>query len=1070
MSFIFNRKKSLRADEPLPNLGVSPASPPVPPSPSAKDIASKNTKKSKTLPVQPTTRTGGGGAAYPSYGATVDEFGRPKEAGGRKSLSGLEDEELQLMFGYWPIEAERELDLVKVEDIIRKCGQQIKSRGLDTPLIFSTRALDISVDANCSLIRAYLQDPSAWYRDIQFSSPLSLASMIKWSLGRIYNPTGGHGFLAWDMYERWRIGEREKIYPPRYFTTHLLYHLSTQTSNLLQCLMELLSSTAAYSHQNGMTPKKLASLFSAYIFGLPDDETFDTTYSVWLKYTHATEHMLLAYIRDQKATTNVHIPARLEEFIKTYDQSIQVNLTKPTATARLVEVKRIKRLARFHSKNIILGAGQWEVTGSKSWNLLFPSTKPAAVSSSTTLVPPTPAYTSAYRHLLNIRNIDMTDVDVVKGDLQRYKSLVEKEWSSFTNMGFGDGLVEEKKLQFDLTESERTGRKTKHDTMDWGTFASSGFSGRETYLQMDLDFSSSVKQQVTSWPERRAELSQQLRKTEKQLPAFPYNVQPVEERPIMLDDTFFEAWADVLISSGWTRDENKESSWGLIQWKSRPEGSSSQPLDGDGRTEERWFLIEETVPSEYRQEIIERKSKEKSGKRLSFLRAVRRKKDKPLPMPAIKESISAPGLSKYNTMPVSSSSANRPGSAAGNNRAIDQSVFSPSYTGPTRKLSAGGDALTDLSPGADFAHSSAASIGGSTLNTAGHGGGDDPRPPPPPPPNAPFMGRGIGGTLSSQRSSKWDRHGGMPFGRGKQLSPYNQQMPTGSFEYDEREASSFDEMVGQNGHGRSQSKDDTWLDIMTSSKSRMTAQEYDPTAKRRDSVLSEEDEEPETTTPRASPTRVFRPTPPILSVRPPTVVSEIVTDESYVPSRPTTQYATEGQSSVADDDEDPYGGMSDAGTEPARSPVSPTRNEELVYRGVRALPASPSEVDPYRHDRNGARPALGMRRNSDRTEPDVPIDYGDDPMRRSKFSSGGAGPSTAGPSRISNLIGMYEDRDAAAAQSIPPAVAGETKTVRLSDFGFRGTGTSSPVGQNFQGQSKVPRVVRKLPSIPGPRE
>ena len=49
--------------------------------------------------------------------------------------------------------------------------------------------------------------------------------MLKWALGRYVNPQGKHGYLSWELYERWRAGEREKGWPPRYISTHLLYHV-----------------------------------------------------------------------------------------------------------------------------------------------------------------------------------------------------------------------------------------------------------------------------------------------------------------------------------------------------------------------------------------------------------------------------------------------------------------------------------------------------------------------------------------------------------------------------------------------------------------------------------------------------------------------------------------------------------------------------------------------------------------------------------------------------------------------------------------------------------------------------
>jgi hypothetical protein len=96
------------------------------------------------------------------------------------------------------------------------------------------------------------------------------------------------------------------------------------------------------------------------------------------------------------------------------------------------------------------------------------------------------------------------------------------------------------------------------------------------------------------------------------LPSFPYDTTAREEGRIQVDSQFFEAWADTLVCGGWARDELKESSFALIQWKSRPRisesaGAKTRVADSDGRTEDRWFLVEEFVPKEYRDQLKEQK-------------------------------------------------------------------------------------------------------------------------------------------------------------------------------------------------------------------------------------------------------------------------------------------------------------------------------------------------------------------------------------------------------------------------------------------------------------------------------
>jgi hypothetical protein len=69
----------------------------------------------------------------------------------------------------------------------------------------------------------------------------------------------------------------------------------------------------------------------------------------------------------------------------------------------------------------------------------------------------------------------------------------------------------------------------------------------------------------------------------------------------------------VLVASGWTKEEIKESSWALIQFKSLPttgavpSSPSTSTPNNDARTAERWLLVEEMVPTEYRQDLLEGK-------------------------------------------------------------------------------------------------------------------------------------------------------------------------------------------------------------------------------------------------------------------------------------------------------------------------------------------------------------------------------------------------------------------------------------------------------------------------------
>lgn len=96
------------------------------------------------------------------------------------------------------------------------------------------------------------------------------------------------------------------------------------------------------------------------------------------------------------------------------------------------------------------------------------------------------------------------------------------------------------------TESERANRRKKHETIDWTTFENSGFQGRETFLDVDLNFNPGVndpfnKEDLLS--EARAKLiSERARSVEKSLPLFNYDITPKEERSIQVDKQFLEVY------------------------------------------------------------------------------------------------------------------------------------------------------------------------------------------------------------------------------------------------------------------------------------------------------------------------------------------------------------------------------------------------------------------------------------------------------------------------------------------------------------------------------------------------
>lgn len=124
-----------------------------------------------------------------------------------------------------------------------------------------------------------------------------------------------------------------------------------------------------------------------------------------------------------------------------------------------------------------------------------------------------------------------------------------------------------------------------------------------------------------------------------------------------------------------------DSNWVLIQFRSRPVTGmmTSSPDDPDGRIEDVWFLIEESVPEDYRMDVAAGKVRinnftrscllaeeyfqTKKSKRLSFLKPMRKKP------------VRSTGLASMNHLPPALPQA-----------PLDDSVFSPGTGGTTRYL------------------------------------------------------------------------------------------------------------------------------------------------------------------------------------------------------------------------------------------------------------------------------------------------------------------------------------------------------------------------------------------------
>jgi hypothetical protein len=232
--------------------------------------------------------------------------------------------------------------------------------------------------------------------------------------------------------------------------------------------------------------------------------------------------------------------------------------------------------------------------------------------------------------------------------------------TSLASLLQGFAAPDDSKLNFDLRESERRAIRQRPGSVQWSQFEQSGFVFANDGLSTVLSFDDGLQDDIQRWPAERAELMEKIRKTTKNIPAFPYDTTPAvvaspskdksssgqwETKPISrFDDVFAEVYADTMLGNGWSnRDEltHRNSNFVVVQYKSRPTPStvgsqsrgSSDPTQGyaagpDDRVDAAWFVVEEIVPQKYRTELeASGRHKNKSGPSLRKLNIFKKRKE-----------------------------------------------------------------------------------------------------------------------------------------------------------------------------------------------------------------------------------------------------------------------------------------------------------------------------------------------------------------------------------------------------------------------------------------------------------
>lgn len=137
------------------------------------------------------------------------------------------EREITQDYGYLSYKRHIVLGLEEISRLVDVASHEICTRGLTTPFIFSTLALDVSASATTRVIEAFIQacnsiHPSVdqkWRQEAQFAGPHELGMCLRWGLARAVRIVGSlevRGLLNYESYIEWRDSESgTAVFSPR---------------------------------------------------------------------------------------------------------------------------------------------------------------------------------------------------------------------------------------------------------------------------------------------------------------------------------------------------------------------------------------------------------------------------------------------------------------------------------------------------------------------------------------------------------------------------------------------------------------------------------------------------------------------------------------------------------------------------------------------------------------------------------------------------------------------------------------------------------------------------------------
>ncbi|KAK7045993.1 hypothetical protein VNI00_006988 [Paramarasmius palmivorus] len=226
----------------------------------------------------------------------------------------------------------RRLNPTETLALVRSCSQEIMAHGLETLGIMHPHWYSASPETQRRLITLFLQslaskspsttlstDTSSFEYHISSTRSMhDVAAVLRWGIRHLQLEGSSFGHDS-RWYSTFFEAERNASYPPRAFSEQLVPLLPRPHLDLLNAALAIFSSLAAHAEANGSGGSKLSMLLGLWLLTSQRSESGDdwkSFYDRWERNGRILEHLFLAHIRDEAASTPM--PKRLTELVSQY--------------------------------------------------------------------------------------------------------------------------------------------------------------------------------------------------------------------------------------------------------------------------------------------------------------------------------------------------------------------------------------------------------------------------------------------------------------------------------------------------------------------------------------------------------------------------------------------------------------------------------------------------------------------------------------------------------------------------------------------------------------------------------